>query len=278
MDDLAGYVSDDELAIEPLRELGWEVEIVSWRDKTVDWNAFKAVVIRTTWDYQKEPEAFLDVLRKIENSKARLENSLKTVEWNLSKFYLRDLESAGIKIVPTLWDEKKIDAGSFEKWRRHFKSGEVIVKPLVSATAEFTFRLDEFFPELEEIFATRAFMVQPFMPNITSEGEYSIFYFGGCYSHTILKTPKEKDFRVQEEHGGIIRPAQPTEKLLEAGRKVFEFINPQPLYARVDFVRDSGEDFALMELELIEPALYFRMDKEAPKRFARVFDKWMNEL
>lgn len=275
MDSLAGYVSDDELAVEAVKKLGWNVETVSWREKAVDWNDFEAVVLRTTWDYQREPEAFLEVLRKIDKSKARLENPLKTVEWNLSKEYLRDLESAGIKIVPTVWGEEKITESLFKNWLAHFGADELVVKPLVSATAEFTYRLKDFTPELTEVFAARKYMVQPFMPNIVSEGEFSLFYFGGEYSHTILKTPKPKDFRVQEEHGGVIQKVMPTAKLLKAGREVFEFIAPVPLYARVDFVRDSREDFALMELELIEPALYFRMEKQAPERFAKVFDSWM---
>jgi hypothetical protein len=91
-----------------------------------------------------------------------------------------------------------------------------------------------------------------------------------------LKTPKPRDFRVQEEHGGIIQAAQPSEDLLRTADEVFDFIKPRPLYARIDFVRDASGDFALMELELIEPALYFRMDDDAPKRFARVFNEWMN--
>lgn len=277
MDSLAGYVSDDELAIGPLRDLGWNVETVSWRDKAVDWNDFEAIVIRTPWDYQREPEAFLEVLREIDRSKARLENSLRIVEWNLSKLYLRDLEKAKIKIVPTVWGNEKIDERLFENWLKHFGTNEIVIKPTVSATAEFTYRLENFATELTEIFAAREFMVQPFMPNIVSEGEFSLFYFGGRYSHTILKTPKPRDFRVQEEHGGIIRAAQPGEKLLKTAHEVFEFIKPQPLYARIDFVRDAAGDFALMELELIEPALYFRMDENAPRRFARAFDDWVNE-
>ena len=276
MDSLAGYVSDDELAVEPLKKLGWNVETVSWRDKAVDWNDFEAVVIRTTWDYQREPEAFLEVLQKINDSKAHLENPLKIVQWNLSKLYLRDLENEGIKIVPTVWGEEKISENLFKNWLAHFGADELVIKPIVSATAEFTFRQKDFTPELTEVFTTRKYLVQPFMPNIVSEGEFSLFYFGGEYSHTILKTPKPKDFRVQEEHGGIIQAVKPGAKLLEAGQKAFKCIKPLPLYARVDFVRDSKEDFALMELELIEPALYFRMDKDAPERFARVFDSWMN--
>lgn len=278
MDSLADYVSDDELAIEPLNALGWNVETISWRDKTVDWNDFEAVIIRTTWDYQREPEAFLKVLREIEKSKARLENPLEIVEWNLSKLYLRELENAGIKIVPTVWGEGKIDEKLFESWLEHFGASEIVIKPIVSATAEFTYRLKNFNPELTEIFSERKYMIQPFMPNIVGEGEFSLFYFRGEYSHAILKTPKPKDFRVQEEHGGIIQAVKASEKLLAAARKVLEFIKPLPLYARIDFVRDEADEFDLMELELIEPALYFRMDEDAPKRFARVFNDLMNEL
>ncbi len=277
MNSLADYVSDDELAIEPLRELGWNIETISWRDKTVNWNDFEAVIIRTPWDYQREPQAFLEVLRRIDESKAQLENALEIVEWNLSKFYLRELEQSGIKIVPTIWDEKTINQTNVQKWLEYFKTDEIIIKPLVSATAEFTYRLREFLPELTEIFANREFMIQPFMPKIVSEGEFSLFYFGGIYSHAILKTPKQHDFRVQEEHGGIITAVKSSEKLSDVGQKVFEFINPIPLYARVDFVRDSADDLCVMELELIEPALYLRMDKGAPKRFAQIFDSWMKK-
>lgn len=277
MDNLANYVSDDELAIAPLNELGWQVETISWRDKTIDWSDFEAVIIRTPWDYQKSPKEFLEILREITASKARLENPLKIVEWNLSKLYLRELENVGIKIVPTIWDEKTADEMSFQNWLAHFNANEIIIKPIISATAEFTYRLKEFSPELTEIFENRAFMVQPFMQNIVSEGEFSLFYFGGIYSHTILKTPKPQDFRVQEEHGGIITQVTPSDKLLDATRKVLDFIAPKPLYARVDFVRDETDNFCLMELELIEPALYLRMDKNAPKRFAKVIDNWMTD-
>lgn len=277
MDDLAGYVSDDELAIEPLKKLGWNVETISWRDKTVDWNDFEVVIIRTPWDYQKFPNEFLAVLREIDASQARLENPLKIVEWNLSKLYLRELETQKIKIVPTLWDEKTADEKSFQSWLEYFKTDEIIIKPLISATAEFTYRLKEFLPEVTGIFANKPFMVQPFMPEIVREGEFSLFYFGGTYSHTILKTPKEKDFRVQEEHGGIITQVAPEEKLLNAAQKVFDFIALELLYARIDFVRDAVGDFCLMELELIEPALYLRMDKDAPERFAKTVDNWMSK-
>jgi hypothetical protein len=275
MDNLEGYVSDDELAIEPLENLGWKVKTISWRDKTINWNDFAAVIIRTPWDYQKFPDEFLDVLRKIDASNARLENSLKIVEWNLAKTYLRELEAKGIKIVPTIWDEKSVTRADFHRWKTFFNTDEIIIKPIVSATAEHTYRLTEFLPELSEIFANKAFMVQPFMSNIVEEGEYSLFYFGGKYSHTILKSPKPKDFRVQEEHGGIITQVQPLEQLSAAAQKVFSQISEKLLYARIDFVRDDEDNFCLMELELIEPALYLRMDENAPQFFAETVDNWL---
>jgi glutathione synthase/RimK-type ligase-like ATP-grasp enzyme len=275
MDDLGSYVSDDELAIPPLRELGWQVDTVSWRDKTVDWNDFEAVIIRTPWDYQRDPQAFLDVLDAIDASSARLENSLSIVKWNLNKGYLRELEAKGARIVPTIWREKGIAEADVSEWLEHFGTGEVVIKPTVSATAEFTYRLNGFKPELTEIFAEREYMVQSFMPNIVTEGEYSLFYFNGEYSHAILKAPKPLDFRVQEEHGGIITAVKPPEKVIDTALNMFDLIAPAPLYARIDLIRDARDDFALMELELIEPALYFRMDEGSPARFAKAFDKRM---
>jgi hypothetical protein len=275
MDYLGHYVADDDLAIGPLNELGWHVDTVSWRDRSVDWNNFEAVIIRTPWDYQRDPEAFLSVLQAIDGSSARLENSLDIVRWNLKKTYLRELEEKGVNIVPTVWKDKEIAKTDFAIWLEHFGTDEVIVKPQVSATAEFTYRLKAFDPKLVPVFADREYMVQPFMPNIVSEGEYSLFYFTGDYSHTILKTPKQRDFRVQEEHGGIITAVTPSAKMLNTAESILQFIPSAPLYARIDLVRDGSDNFALMELELIEPALYFRMDEGAPVRFARAFNHRM---
>jgi hypothetical protein len=278
MDSLDGYVADDELAVKPLRRLGWEVETVSWRDPHVDWDRFDAVIIRTPWDYQDDPEAFLDVLWKIEDSCARLENPLQIVEWNLDKSYLRELGNLGIPIVPTLWSSETLTERAFDEFRTKLDSNELIIKPTVSATAQDTFRLSELIPELECVFHGRSYMVQPFIDSIAIEGEYSLFYFNGEYSHTILKTPRPGDFRVQEEHGGIITAVAPDPSLMAAADKINSSVLPVPLYARVDLVRGADGGLLLMELELIEPALYFRMDEESPERFAQAFDLRMNEL
>lgn len=267
MDDLGGYVSDDELAIKPLNNLGWNVTTLSWRQTQQSWSDFAAVVIRTPWDYQEAPDDFIAVLREIDASTARLENPLSIVRWNLDKCYLREMHERGCRIVPTIWDAA-YDPGEFSRWQDHFGVSELVIKPTVSATAVHTYRLSEFEPALKDVFRARRFMVQPFMRNIVAEGEYSLFYFNSVFSHAINKSPKPSDFRVQEEHGGIITSVVPGRELLRVSDEVLATIGQSLLYARIDLVRDDQDQFCLMELELIEPALYLRMDPRAPAAFA----------
>ena len=274
LDDAAGYVIDDELAYEPLRGLGWRVEAIPWRRPAVSWGDFDAVVIRSPWDYQKDPVAFLAVLLEIERSGTPLFNGLDLVRWNLPKNYLGELAARGVPTVPTVWRDRLGPsdlAGMFDA----MGANEIVVKPVIGANADGAFRLNrtagsERVNEVEKRYARRALMVQPFVEAVVEEGEYSLLFFDGEYSHTVLKAPKAADFRVQEEHGGDIRPFEADGPLLAAGHAVIEGLGERPLYARVDLVRSNdGDGFWLMELELIEPSLYLRTEPEAPGRFAR---------
>ncbi|MGB3211286.1 MAG: hypothetical protein WBB19_11320 [Desulforhopalus sp.] len=277
MDSLEKFQCYDNLLYEPLRRVGWQVTPVSWRSANVDWNDYEVVLIRSTWDYQDDPQQFLDLLETIERSSARLENSLRLVRWNISKTYLQDLEQKGIRIVPSLFGNSfnhEIGCAFFD----FFDTREIVIKPVISANADDTFRLkpdDPCLDELGKVFSDKEYLVQPFMRDIIEEGEFSLFFFGGRYSHAILKTPKKDDFRVQEEHGGQLRLVQPEPLLLEMAEQTMAALEPLPLYGRVDFVRDDGK-FYVMELELIEPSLYFNMDPASTDRFAHAFTTWMN--
>jgi hypothetical protein len=289
MDCLDDFEAYDHLIGPPLNVLGWQVEMVSWRKAQVDWNAFNAVIIRSPWDYQEDATKFLQVLTNIENSTAQLENSLAIVQWNIDKLYLKELEQAGVTIVPTIWHEKLVGQALEQHFLtdccNHLGQQQLVLKPRISANADNTFWLNsktiqQNLPEMSEAFAQRDFMIQPFMDSIIEEGEYSLFYFNGRYSHTILKTPKANDFRVQEEHGGCLKTVEPETTLLEHAKLAMQAINnihETPLYARVDFVRYE-KGFALMEAELIEPSLYFNMDNQSPKRFAQAFNERMKNL
>lgn len=269
MDSLAGYSCYDHLLHDPLKAAGWQVEEISWRTKDVNWSAYDLVIIRSTWDYQNDPAAFLAVIKTIERQ-TLLKNNFATVKWNMDKRYLKDLQKKGIPIVPTLWsaDLKKPIPSFFNA----LDCQEIIIKPTISANAHATFRLDansfaEQQTKLQAVFKDRPYMVQPFVKKIISEGEYSLFYFDGEFSHSIIKKPKEHDFRVQEEHGGRLRLIEVQKELLDFGKNIMATIAETPLYARVDLVRLEDGSFALIELELIEPSLYFNMDPTAIGRF-----------
>lgn len=281
MDSLENFESYDNLLVEPFAELGWKVDFVPWRANHTDWDAYEAVIIRSPWDYQKDPGLFLTVLEGIDRSSARLENSLELVRRNINKCYLRDFEAHGIDIVPTLWRDS-LEPETLPRLFEELDADDLVVKPVISAGAEDTYRLGlDIDPavrtKMKKAFAHSPFMVQPFMQSVVDEGEFSLFFFGGRYSHTILKTPKANDFRVQEEHGGRLKKVEPDPDLLAHAQEVMETVDPLPLYARVDSVRTQTGTFALMELELIEPSLYFNMDPDSPERFARIFDQWMQE-
>ena len=280
MDTLEGYVSDDELVYAPLQKLGWQVTPVSWRKSNHDWSQYDAVLIRTTWDYHREPDYFLNILETVHTSGPFLLNSLDIVRWNIRKTYLHDLEQRGIRTVPCLWPDR-IDREQVYFAFDEFDTNEIIVKPIISAGARHTFHVRSDAPEsvinhMAEDLRGRECLIQPFIQNVVTEGEYSVFYFGGAYSHSVLKTPKRHDFRVQEEHGGLIWPVTPDTSLLKSSEQVLKVSRFDPFYARVDWVRNSDGDLNLMELELIEPSLYFRTDPASPARFANAFNTWVS--
>ena len=271
LSDPTGFVIDDDLAILPLARRGWQVDTLPWNRPGVDWRRYELVIIRSTWDYQHHADKFLDVLERIENSGARLENSSDIVRWNMQKSYLRDLAAKGVEIVPTFWREG-LAPGELIPLFEELRSDQAVIKPMMSGTAQGAWRLDRervrtLAPEIEAYFADRALMLQPFERGIVEEGEFSMMYFNGAHSHSILKVPKRGDFRVQEEHGSEIIPVAPEPALLAAGNAAIAAIGEKLLYARADLVR-SAETFRVMELELVEPALYLRTDLAAPDRFA----------
>lgn len=287
MDNLSDFECYDSLLDEPLAQLDWQSTLVSWHSNKVDWDQFDAVIIRSPWDYQDDANAFLSVLETIDRSSALLQNSLTTVRWNIDKIYLKSLAEHNVSIVPTLW-HSNFTAQDLSKFFAHFNCQQLVIKPRISANADNTFWLkqataEHATSELQAVFADSDFMVQPFIASVIEEGEFSLFYFNGEYSHAILKTPKADDFRVQEEHGGRLQTIIPEEKLLAQAESTLAAVTAltgeMPLYARVDFVRindeTSNEPFALMEAELIEPSLYFNMDTEAAGRFASAFVKRM---
>ena len=281
MSDPKGWFIDDDLSHEPLNKLGWEVQTVPWTEKS-DWNEYDLTIIRSTWDYQDNLNHFLEVLDEIEHSRSTLLNSSEIVKWNIDKKYLLELEKQHISVVQTeiyssLSEEILTDA--FDR----FQVQELVIKPTISANAYHTHRLRKDSNTLQDILQKlpddKEWLIQPFMENIVSEGEYSLMYVQGRLTHTILKTAGDDDYRVQQEHGGMVSPiADPPEELVESAQKVLDNIPDTPFYSRVDLVRTSGENYSLMELELIEPSMYFKYGEGSAQKFAEAIDLfWKNK-
>ena len=278
MPDEGDFVTDYSLGIPPMEKLGWQIELVSWRDTDTDWNAFNLVYICTPWDYPSDLNAFMTLLEAIDRSTAILVNDISLVKWTLSKTYLRDLDERGVNIVPSLWCDD-FDANELPGYFSAFAVNRIIIKPVVSTNATDTFLLQnpvshETVRLLGQKFLRRGFVVQPFIENVRSEGEFSLFFLGGHYSHAILKTPRAGDFRVQEEHGADIVSVEPEAALLQAASDDLGKVTPLPVYGRSDYVRGPDGRFLLMEMEIIEPSLYLRMDANAPQRFAAALDAY----
>ncbi|WNC73666.1 hypothetical protein RGQ13_06650 [Thalassotalea psychrophila] len=274
MDCLDDFEAYDHLLDQPLLALGWKTQLVSWKQEQINWNEFDVVLIRTPWDYQEDAPRFLQVLNDIEASSAILENNIDIVRWNINKKYLQELQQKQVTIVPTIWQET-FNFNDVASYFTKFCTDQIVIKPCVSANADNTFWLTKtnvasHKEQLEIAFTNRDFMAQPFMQSVIEEGEFSCFYFDGKYSHCILKTPKENDFRVQEEFGSRLQLVEPEAKLIMQAEHAIAQLSTTPMYARVDFVR-HGNEFAMMEAELIEPSLYFNMDEKSVPLFAKLF-------
>lgn len=265
----ASLTEDDRLLIEPLRDLGISAEAAVWSDPGVDWKRYDAVIVRSCWDYHLRLREFLQWIAALERGGVRVWNAPGMIRWNADKTYLRDLEKRGVPIVPTLWPDEQVDLRE-----RMLSLGweQAVVKPRISATAHRTELISVEKADLaqslvDDLLRGPGLMVQEFMSAIQTRGEWSLVFFAGKFSHAVIKTPKAGDFRVQHDFGGAERSAEPPSEVREEATKVIGAVDDVPLYARVDGVENDGR-FLLMELELIEPALFLSSHLQAPSRFA----------
>lgn len=270
---------DDHLALAPLAEHGVHIETISWQDTTVAWADYDAVVVRSTWDYHAQDDAFFDALAHIDQQTALL-NPLSVMQWNRRKTYLRDLAGAGLPVVDSVFGEA-LTPLKLDVMAARFADEQWIIKPIVGASSHGVFRLSGS-PDagtreaMLARFKKDGYLAQPFVPSVLDPGEFSVFFFGGHYSHTICKTPKKGDFRVQEDYGGHIVAVEPDEALLRTAREVHAHAAAECLYSRVDLVSIGPDAYAVMEVELIEPSLYLRICPDAARNFAQALRAWLD--
>jgi glutathione synthase/RimK-type ligase-like ATP-grasp enzyme len=264
--DHADLHPDDLSLAAALRTAGLDPVAEVWTDPSVDWSAYDAVLLRSVWDYHTRYLEFTEWLGQLDKAGVRVLNDTDLIRWNGDKRYLLELRERGVAIVPS-----QVAAGAC---LREVVSGldgqEIVIKPTVSATALHTVRgvagseqLNRAIDELPD----NVYLVQPFLPEIQSEGEWSLIYLDGEFSHAVIKRPADGDYRVQDDFGGTAELADPAPAVRAAADAVLEASRVSPVYARVDGVVAAGR-FLLMELELIEPYLFLPQHPAAAAQLA----------
>ena len=240
------------------RLLGPDLSFRSWTD-TGDLSGFSLILPLLAWGYQRNVASWYALLDRLEREALPVANPARVLRWNSDKAYLAEMAAAGVPTVPTMMREAMNDA-ALDSARSLFGTNRLVIKPPVSGGADGTFLIGASDPLPTEAVGRRM-LIQPYLPAIAAEGEMSLFFFGGRYSHAISKHPANGDFRVQEQFGGSERRIDPPAEALALAETVFaateELMGHAPLtYARVDMLRDEDGNFRLMELEAIEPSLF----------------------
>lgn len=236
---------------------GLTLDAVRWSDPAIDWSRYAAVMVNCAWDYQDDHEKFLRTLDAITGLGVPVLNSPDTVRWNIRKTYLREMEKRGIAIIPTLWPEAPT-APDIRDAMAAFGATDVVLKRQVGAGARSQVRYTKDDIPASGRVLDRPGMIQPFVPSIATEGEYSFLFVDGEFSHALVKRAAEGDYRIQEAYGGKSSTIDPSPADRRQASAVLEAIDETPLYARVDMVRGLDGSLLLMELEVIEPDLYVK--------------------
>ena len=261
----------DRLVQQALEARGATVEGRPWNAPDADWDGFDAIVLRSNWDYHFEAEAFLGWLDRLERAGARVFNPPALVRWNLTKAYLLELARAGVPTVATVILEDESRAGleavmATRGWRR------VVMKPVISASAHDTrlvsaATLDEAVAALASGTMRRPVLIQPFVEEIRTRGEWSLVFIETEMTHAVLKRPAAGEFRVQPRLGGTVETPAPSDAVRTVARAALAALPAPPLYARIDGV-ETAAGFQIMEVEVNEPGLFFPHAPAAAARFA----------
>lgn len=263
--------ADDRILADALVRHGVSVEAIPWTQidpfAVVD---APPILLRSTWDYHRVPTMFRSWLDALAESGRPTWNPPQVARDNIDKIYLKDLEARGVAIPKTRWLDAPHNDAIAEVMREESWT-HAVLKPRVAATAYGTFLIDRATDlDADQLAPARASnaMLQELIPEVAATGEMSLVYFEGAFSHAVLKRAKPDEFRVQKDFGGSVAVVEPSAAIRAFADRVIA-MTPECLYARVDLV-DTARGPLLMELELIEPELYFVIVPEAAAPLAAI--------
>jgi glutathione synthase/RimK-type ligase-like ATP-grasp enzyme len=256
---------EDQVLCAALNDRGVATTPLVWNDPGADWDPYDAVLVRSTWDYSLHYPAFRAWLDRLDALGVPLINDSALIRWNSDKEYLAELLAAGVDVVPTAYASHADLVAVTRSWPY------VVVKPTVGGNSWNTVRGAAGDPAFEALPVSLRYVVQPYLTEIVDEGEWSLMFFGGEFSHAVIKRPAAGDFRVQLDFGGTSERAYPSPEMTAAARAVLDATerlgHATDVYARVDGVRTGGR-FLLMELEMIEPYLFLEYAEGSTARMA----------
>jgi len=235
---------------------GMIVDTVRWRDAASLADEYDAFLPLFVWDYfENNQDLFLSEMAKV-SQKTKLFNEFDVLKWNSDKSYLEDLEKSGAPVIRTLYVNAATES-SVHNAMETLNAEKVVIKPVIGGGAwrQSLYHKDDVFPDRESL-PPQSAMIQAFLPSVQSEGEYSFIYFGGQFSHAVLKRAKSGDYRIQSVFGGTEETYTPSSAERANAREILDALDFIPLYARVDLLRGNDGQLKLIELELLEPYLY----------------------
>jgi glutathione synthase/RimK-type ligase-like ATP-grasp enzyme len=257
---------DDTIFRDALIRRGATVRSAIWSDPAVDWSASPIALIRATWDYPQRFPEFWHWLAHVE-TRTQLINDSQTVRWNSHKRYLADLERSGSRIVPTLFVDATLEFGLAQECAARGWD-DVVIKPCVGGSSYGTRRMrgDEIgsggVRHLNSLLEAGEAMVQPFLHETETIGELACIFIDGAFSHAARKAPFNSSTVTTTE-----RLYDLSQDDLDFVTGIVEGLKRTPAYARVDIV-PTANGTVLMELELIEPTLYFGLKPDSAERLA----------
>lgn len=236
-----------------LTAAGLVVEQRVWSDPG-DLSGYNLVLPLFAWGYQRDVAGWYALLDRLEQARLPVVNPVPVLRWNSDKAYLGELGAKGVAVVPTV-EVAELDDTSLVAAMSELAIEEAVIKPAISGGADGTHRIAARAPIPADAIGQRR-LVQPLMPGILTDGEYSLFFFAGKFSHAIVKRPASGDFRVQEQFGGRETVWEASDAAQELAAAALAAAPAPPVYARVDMVGDAAGKLYIMELELIEPSLF----------------------
>ncbi len=274
--DIPNLNESDQLLIPELMKKNIVAKAVIWNDSSINWQDFDVLIFRNTWDYYEKQTEFDLWLEKIEKLGVRTLNPISIINQNKHKFYLKDFEKQGIKILPTVFIDKteNLNLSSIipKNWEK------AVIKPAYSGgsyqTQLFDIKdIDIINEEYISIASKKELLLQEFMPEIKTLGETSFIFFNKKFSHAVNKQAVNGDFRIQKQFGGIYTSTECDSEIIEKAQKIVNTFSEDLMYCRVDGIIIDNE-LHLMEVECIEPDLYFNLAEGSINKFVdAILDK-----